>query len=149
MAAFILLESSPPMLAPWHGLSARVMARGTSAFEAAHGEDVWKYAEANPGHARLIDEAMACDARVAVPAIIDGCSDVFDGVRTLVDVGGGNGTALRMLVKGCPWISKGINFDLPHVASVAEKCEGIEHVGGDMFEFVPKADAVFLMVNIL
>ncbi|EXB93812.1 3'-hydroxy-N-methyl-(S)-coclaurine 4'-O-methyltransferase [Morus notabilis] len=130
MAAFILLESSPPMLAPWHGLSARVMARGTSAFEAAHGEDIWKYAEANPGHARLIDEAMACDARVAVPAIIDGCSDVFDGVRTLVDVGGGNGTALRMLVKGCPWISKGINFDLPHVASVAEKCEGIEHVGG-------------------
>lgn len=148
MAAFILMEISQPMLAPWHGLSARVMEKGAPPFEAAHsGEDVWSYAEANPAHCLLIEEAMACDTRVAVPAIIDGCSDVFDGVSTLVDVGGGNGTALRMLVKACPWIRKGINFDLPHVVSAAEEFERIKHVGGDMFDLVPKADAVFLKVN--
>ncbi|KAK4405379.1 Acetylserotonin O-methyltransferase [Sesamum angolense] len=83
MAAFVLLESSPVMLAPWHKLSASALMSGTSAFEAAH-------------------------------------------------------------VKACPWI-RGINFDLPHVVSVAPKCDGIEHVCGDMFELVPKADAAFLM----
>ncbi|XWS55134.1 hypothetical protein CRYUN_Cryun10bG0148800 [Craigia yunnanensis] len=144
MAAFILLESSPAMLAPWHSLSARVLDCGNSPFEAANGKDVWSYAEANPGHSKLIDEAMACDARVTVPAIIEGCPEVFDGLGSLVDVGGGNGTALTMLVKAFPWI-RGINFDLPHVVAVAPKFDGIENVGGDMFESVPKADAAFFM----
>ncbi|KAF4357603.1 hypothetical protein F8388_007139, partial [Cannabis sativa] len=149
MATFVLMESSPPMLAPWHGLSARVKTEvddssAPSPFEVANGKDVWSYAAANPGHSQLINEAMACNARVTVAAILDGCLDVFDGIGTIVDVGGGNGTALRMLVRACPWI-RGINFDLPHVVSVALKSEGVEHVGGDMFKFVPKADAAFLM----
>ncbi|OMO91940.1 O-methyltransferase, family 2 [Corchorus olitorius] len=144
MASFILLESSPVMLAPWHGLSARVLATGDSPFEATHGKDVWSYAEMNLGHSKLIDEAMACDARLAVPAIIEGCPQVFDGVESLVDVGGGNGTALSILVKAFPWI-RAINFDLPHVVDVAPKIDGIQYVGGDMFECVPKADAAFFM----
>ncbi|KAM6558490.1 hypothetical protein CsatA_027729 [Cannabis sativa] len=149
MATFVLMESSPPMMAPWHGLSARVKTEvddssAPSPFEVANGKDVWSYAAANPGHSQLINEAMACNARVTVAAILDGCLDVFDGIGTIVDVGGGNGTALRMLVRACPWI-RGINFDLPHVVSVALKSEGVEHVGGDMFKFVPKADAAFLM----
>ncbi|KAG4114297.1 hypothetical protein ERO13_D12G037100v2 [Gossypium hirsutum] len=144
MAALILLESSPVMLAPWHSLSARVLDSGNSPFETAHGKDVWSYAEENPGHSKLIDEAMACDARVAVRALIEGCPRVFDGIKSLVDVGGGNGTALSMLVKAFPWMH-GINFDLPHVVAVAPKVDGIEYVGGDMFECVPKADAAFFM----
>ena len=148
MAALILLESSPAMLAPWHTLSARVLDSGTSPFEAANGKDIWSYAEANPGHSKLINDAMACDARVAVPAIIEGCPEVFDGIESLVDVGGGNGTALTMLVKAFPWV-RGINFDLPHVVAVAPKFDGIENVGGDMFESVPKADAAFFMVSMI
>ncbi|KAE8672022.1 heterodimeric geranylgeranyl pyrophosphate synthase small subunit [Hibiscus syriacus] len=144
MAALILLESSPVMLAPWHGLSAHVLNSGNSPFEAANGKDVWSYAEVNLSHSKLIDDAMACDAKLAVSAIIEGCPQVFDGIKSVVDVGGGNGTALSMLVKAFPWIH-GINFDLPHVVAVAPKVDGIEHVGGDMFERVPEADAAFLM----
>ncbi|KAB1997671.1 hypothetical protein ES319_D12G039300v1 [Gossypium barbadense] len=144
MAAMILLQSSPVTLAPWHSLTARVLDSGNSPFETAHGKDVWSYAEENPGHSKLIDEAMACDARVAVRAIIEGCPQVFDGIKSLVDVGGGNGTALSMLVKAFPWIH-GIDFDLPRVVAVAPKVDGIEYVGGDMFECVPKADAAFFM----
>lgn len=147
MADFVLLESSPIMLAPWHKLSARVLGKEESAFGAAHGDDVWGFAAANPEHSKLIDNAMACDARVAVGAMIEGCPEVFKGLRTLVDIGGGDGTALRLIVEACPWIS-GINFDLPHVVSVAPACKGVEHVGGDMFDHVPKADAAYLMVSI-
>ncbi|CAN1771011.1 Acetylserotonin O-methyltransferase [Linum perenne] len=50
----------------------------------------------------------------------------------------------KLFVEACPWI-QGINFDLPHVVSMAPEIEGVTHVGGDMFECVPKADAVFLM----
>ncbi|XP_060676160.1 acetylserotonin O-methyltransferase-like [Ziziphus jujuba] len=144
MAAFVLMESSPPMLAPWHCLSARVLGNGSSAFEAANGEDLWSYTIANPAHGQLFNEAMACGARVTVPAIVDKCSDMFEGIGTVVDVGGGNGTALGMLVKAFPWI-RGLNFDLPHVVCAAKKTEGVENVGGDMFDCVPKADAVFVM----
>ncbi|PIA56751.1 hypothetical protein AQUCO_00700838v1 [Aquilegia coerulea] len=142
MRDLLLLESSPVMLAPWHYLSGRVQ-NGPPAFEAAHGEDVWEYASKHPEHSELISGAMACDARVSVPTIVDGCAGLFDGINTVVDVGGADGTALGVLVKAFPWI-KGINFDLPHVVSVAPEINGVEHISGDMFESVPKAEAVFI-----
>lgn len=147
MAAFILLESSPVMLAPWHSLGTRVLANGTSAFDKAHGKDVWSYAAADAAHSKLINDAMACDTRLALRAIIEGCPEVFDGIETLVDIGGNDGTTLRTLTKAFPRI-RGINFDLPHVVCVAEKCHGVEHVGGDMFDGVPEADAAIIKVSI-
>ncbi|KAL5561275.1 hypothetical protein UlMin_031022 [Ulmus minor] len=144
IAPLILLESSPVMLAPWQILSVRVLDKGPSPFEAANGKDLWSYAAANPTHNQLLNDGMACVAKSALPAIIDGCLDVFNGIGTVVDVGGGNGTTLGKFVKACPWI-KGINFDLPHVLSSAPKYDGVEHVGGDMFDTIPKADATFLM----
>ncbi|KAI5647764.1 hypothetical protein M9H77_33769 [Catharanthus roseus] len=144
MADFVLLESSRVMLEPWHGLRGRVLADGAPAFDAVHNDDVWKYAERNPAHSKLINDAMACDSRLAVSAIVEGCSEVFNGINSLVDVGGGNGTTMGNLVKAFPWI-KGINFDLPHVVSEAPNQPGVEHVGGDMFKSVPKADAAFIM----
>nr|WOX58881.1 6-O-methyltransferase 1 [Phyla nodiflora] len=144
LADLLLLESSPVMLAPWHNLGLRASKSDVSAFEAAHGGDVWEYAEGNPVHSKLINDAMAGHARRAVMAIVDQCAEAFEGIGSLVDVGGGDGTALRTLVRACPGI-RGINFDLPHVVSVAPQCDGIEHVAGDMFQLVPKADAAFLM----
>ncbi|GER34023.1 O-methyltransferase [Striga asiatica] len=145
MIAFVMFESSPVMLAPWHKLSARAREDGVgSAFEAAHVEDIWSYAAKNPEHSKLMDDAMSSHARVAVSEIVDQYPAAFEGVRTLVDVGGGDGTALRTLVKLCPWV-RGINFDLPHVVSVAPRSDGVDHVEGDMFEKVPEADACFLM----
>ncbi|KAL7125523.1 hypothetical protein ABFS83_14G122900 [Erythranthe nasuta] len=147
MADFILLESSHVMLSPWLKLSSRVSGNEdhNSPFEAAHGKDVWAYASSNPGHSSLINGAMASHARVAMSAIVDRCPEAFEGVGCLVDVGGGDGTALRTLMKSCPLINRGINFDLPHVVSVAPEFDGVENVGGDMFQVVPKADAAFLM----
>ncbi|XP_073308811.1 flavonoid 4'-O-methyltransferase 3-like [Primulina huaijiensis] len=145
MAALILLESSPETLGPWHGLSRRALVNDDSASEASHGGvDSWEHAEANPDQTKLFNDAMACHAKVAMLAIIKQYPEVFEGIRTLVDVGGGDGTALNILVKACPWI-RGVNYDRPPVISMAPRHEGVEHVGGDMFEMVPKGDAIFLM----
>ncbi|XP_038888695.1 acetylserotonin O-methyltransferase-like [Benincasa hispida] len=145
MAPFLLLESNPVMLAPWHGLSARIKGTGETPFEAAHGKDVWSFAAADPIHNIVINDAMSCTARVlTVPAILEDCPKIFEGIGSLVDVGGGNGTCLSMIVKTCPWI-KGINFDLPHVISSSQEYVGVQHVGGNMFDSIPKADAAFFM----
>ncbi|KAL8540255.1 hypothetical protein ACS0TY_001733 [Phlomoides rotata] len=144
MAAAILLESSPVMLGPWHKLSSGGSEKGPPPFEAVHGVDLWEYASENPAHSMLIDDAMGCIARMTLAAILDQYPEAFAGIRSLVDVGGGNGTTLRSVVKACPWI-RGINFDRPQVVSVAPQGDGIEHVAGNMFDVIPKADAAILV----
>ncbi|KAL8253377.1 hypothetical protein R6Q59_037070 [Mikania micrantha] len=67
----------------------------------------------------------------------------FDNLKSLVDVGGGLGIALSMIVSKNPTI-KGINFDLPHVIQHSPIYQGIEHVGGDMFIEVPQGDVIFM-----
>ncbi|KAJ0512447.1 putative O-methyltransferase domain, S-adenosyl-L-methionine-dependent methyltransferase [Helianthus annuus] len=67
----------------------------------------------------------------------------FEGVKELIDVGGGLGVNLELIVSKYPNI-KGINFDLPHVIKDAPPYPGVEHVGGDMFQSVPKGDVIFM-----
>ncbi|PIN10739.1 Hydroxyindole-O-methyltransferase [Handroanthus impetiginosus] len=92
----------------------------------------------------MFEEFLGCHAEIATMAIINYCPKAFEGIRCLVDVGGHEGTAIGMLVKAFPWI-RGINFDLPNVIAKASAIDGVEHVVGNMFESVPKADAVMLM----
>lgn len=54
---------------------------------------------------------------------------------------------MSVVVKACSWI-RGINFDLSHVVSTSPVYERVEHVAGDMFDFVPNADAAFIKVCI-
>ncbi|KAL1565873.1 acetylserotonin O-methyltransferase-like isoform X1 [Salvia divinorum] len=144
LAPLLVMEASPTMLAPWHGLGARASRDGSSGFKAAHGEEIWEFGSQNPAQSKLFNDGMASHARRAVSEIVERYGGVFEGIGSLVDVGGGDGTALRCIVEACPWI-RGINYDLPHVVSAAQQRQGVEHVAGDMFEHVPKADAAFIM----
>ncbi|KAA3462336.1 caffeic acid 3-O-methyltransferase-like [Gossypium australe] len=69
--------------------------------------------------------------------------DGFHGIKQLVDVVGNLGITLHYITSKYPNIN-GINFDLPHVIQHAPSYPGIEHVAGDMFENVPRGDAIFL-----
>ncbi|CAF2043294.1 unnamed protein product [Brassica napus] len=125
LAPLLLLETSPEMLAPWLKLSLVVSSPVNASvppFDAVHGKELW--------------------SRV-VPRIAGACHGLFDGVATVVDVGGGTGETMGILVKEFPWV-KGINFDLPHVVEVAQAMESVENVGGDMFDSIPACDAVFI-----
>ncbi|CAH2078973.1 unnamed protein product [Thlaspi arvense] len=143
LAPLILLETSREMLAPWLKLSSVVSSPVNGSlppFDAVHGKELWSFAHDNPRHSELINEAMACDARRVVPRVSRACHGLFNGVATVVDVGGGNGETMGILVKEFPWI-KGFNFDLPHVVEVAQVFDGVENVGGDMFDSIPACDA--------
>ncbi|KAI5078570.1 hypothetical protein GOP47_0006241 [Adiantum capillus-veneris] len=48
-----------------------------------------------------------------------------------------------MIVAQYPSI-KGINFDLHHVVEATPNYPGVEHVGGDMFIEIPRADTIFM-----
>ncbi|KAM3759536.1 hypothetical protein ACB098_01G127500 [Castanea mollissima] len=67
----------------------------------------------------------------------------FEGLKLLVDVGGGDGTILNMIISKYPTI-KGVNFDLASVLERSPSYPGIEHIARDMFVSIPKEDAIFM-----
>ncbi|XP_052207534.1 (R,S)-reticuline 7-O-methyltransferase-like [Diospyros lotus] len=142
MAPFVLFLNDPRSLAPWRCLS-RCVREGGIAFEKAHGKEIWDYNSANPDFSKLYNAAMGCTAKVTTTAIVAAYKDGFHSIGSLVDVGGGIGTSISEITKAYPHI-KAINFDLQNVVATAPEYPGVTHIGGDMFESVPKADAVFM-----
>ncbi|XP_048137877.1 (R,S)-reticuline 7-O-methyltransferase-like [Rhodamnia argentea] len=86
---------------------------------------------------------MACTSRILVRAIVEGYKERFERIGSLVNVGGGIGEALTKIIKSYPHL-QGINFNLPHVVATAPAHNRVTHVGGDMFETITHADAVFM-----
>ncbi|XP_051151242.1 acetylserotonin O-methyltransferase-like [Andrographis paniculata] len=149
MAPIFLVMSSPELVSSKLSL-AKVLSSKTdysNGFEAAHGMDFWKYSAANPAFGELFANGMASTVSPRISLVLENYPTVFEGIGCVVDVGGGNAKALRMLVKACPWIVRAINFDLPHIVALADGGDDgrIEHVGGDMFVEIPHGDAILIM----
>ncbi|KAI3837191.1 hypothetical protein MKX03_010756 [Papaver bracteatum] len=143
ISPMILLQLHPEFLKPWQYLGNCVKESGF-AFQKAHGCDsIWDLALANPQLNRLFNDGMECTARTVVNLMLVKYKEGFDGIRSLVDVGGGTGAMIAEIVEANPHI-RGINFDLPHVLATAPEHPGVTHVTGDMFVDIPEADAVIL-----
>lgn len=140
----VLLRGTPPGTSG--GITAEALRTGKrpDLKENIDGEDTWTDPEYG-NHMKLFTDAMASHARAAVAAMIDFYAAGFEGITTLVDVGGRHGMALSMIVKAFPWV-RGITFDLPEIVAQAPPIDGVQFVGGSMFDSVPKADAIMLMV---
>ncbi|KAI3900345.1 hypothetical protein MKW92_006940 [Papaver armeniacum] len=109
-------------------------------FEVAHGAKIFEYAATEPRMNQVFNDGMAVFSIVVFEAVFR----VYDGflhMKELLDVGGGIGTSVSKIVAKYPSI-RGVNFDLPHVISVAPQYPGVEHVAGDMFEEVPKGQNI-------
>ncbi|KZV20285.1 caffeic acid 3-O-methyltransferase 1-like [Dorcoceras hygrometricum] len=120
---------------------------------------------------KIFNNAMQCVSTLTMKQILK-IYNGFDGMHSLVDVGGGNGATLDMIISKYTSI-KGINLDLPTVIQTAPTYKGmniymcvfvcvckekstywpsnhrlylagVEHVAGDMFAELPKADAIML-----
>nr|GEW01685.1 caffeic acid 3-O-methyltransferase [Tanacetum cinerariifolium] len=130
----ILMES-------WYHLKDAVLDGGIP-FNKAYGMTAFEYHGKDDRFNKVFNSGMFNHSTMTMKKILD-IYDGFNNLTTLVDVGGGTGASLNMIVSKHPSV-KGINFDLPHVIQDATSYPGIEHVGGDMFESVPKGDAIFM-----
>ena len=115
-------------------------------FNKAYGMSAFEYHGKDQRFNKVFNSGMFGHSTMTMEKIVD-LYDGFNGLTTLVDVGGGTGASLNMIISKHTSL-KGINFDLPHVIEDATTYPGIEHVGGDMFESVPKGDAIFMKVDI-
>ncbi|EYU32600.1 hypothetical protein ABFS82_14G029900 [Erythranthe guttata] len=142
LAPFMLLQGTPP--GPNRGITPEALRTGRRPdLKSVNGEDTWSVPDFGY-HMKVFTDSMAAHARVATQAVIDNFPEGFEGIETLLDVGGRHGMALSMLVKAFPWL-RGTVLDLPKIVDHAPPLEGIHFVGGSMFENIPNSNAVMLM----
>ncbi|XXG79104.1 hypothetical protein AAC387_Pa09g0250 [Persea americana] len=130
------------LMVPWHHIIGSLEKSSDNAFKRVLGVEFYEYAEQNAELGARLNEVMACDTRCTMPGVIE-WKEVFEGVGSLVDVGGGTGTAARAIAEAFPAIKCTV-FYHPHVVETAPECDGVSTIGRDMFEFIPSADALFL-----
>ncbi|KAL8486720.1 hypothetical protein ACS0TY_023424 [Phlomoides rotata] len=141
MAPFIRLHGTPP--GPSGGLTVEALRTGKRPdLKSVNGEETWTDRELS--HVKTFTDAMNAHARVTATAIIRNYAEALVGIGVLVDVGGRHGMAVSFFVEAFPWV-RGIAFDLPDIVAKAPHRDGVEFVGGTMFEHVPQADVVMLM----
>ncbi|XP_038713007.1 desmethylxanthohumol 6'-O-methyltransferase-like [Tripterygium wilfordii] len=143
LSPLVTTVNHPLHLASWHYLGECIKQTGSIPFKKAHGSELWEFASKNPEFNKSFNDAMACTAKITTKALLSHYKDGFSDVKSLVDVGGGTGGFLVEILRGFPHIN-GFNLDLPHVIAMAPQHAGISHVGGDMFEAIPKADAILM-----
>ncbi|KAM4131108.1 hypothetical protein ACJW30_01G153000 [Castanea mollissima] len=119
---------------------------GGDLFKKVHGMPIFQYMDMDPTFNEVFNKGMADLSTIIMKKILE-VYQGFEGLTSLVDVGGGTGKCMSMITSKNASI-KGINFDLPHVIQSAPSYPGVEHVGGNMFQDVPKGDAIMIK-NIL
>ncbi|XP_052153510.1 probable inactive methyltransferase Os04g0175900 [Oryza glaberrima] len=147
LAPRLMLDVDEDNLSTWHQMAAAVVSGGPSAFERAHGMPLFEYMGTNHRFNTLFNQAMSQQSMMVMNKLLDRFHG-FDGIGILVDVGGGTGVTLEMIISRYKHIT-GVNFDLPHVIAQAPSLPGVNHVAGNMFESVPKGDAIFLKLMLL
>ncbi|KAH9728003.1 Flavone 3'-O-methyltransferase 1 [Citrus sinensis] len=108
----------------WFLLKEQIL-EGGMAFNKVHGMDMYDYMGVDSRFNDVFNNGMSSHTSVVMEKVLESYKG-FEHVKKLVDVGGGLGATLNMI------ISK-----YPHI-------KGIEHVGGDLFESVPEADTIFM-----
>jgi len=126
---------------------------GKPAFDEVFGSDCFTWLQGHASSFAVFHQTMtglSAASGSAVAAAYD-----FSSVGKLVDVGGGQGTLLSMLIDHFPKL-KGVLFDRPEVIESARDLltagghqADIEAVAGDFFEAVPAGADAYLMKHII
>nr|WME87918.1 O-methyltransferases [Ardisia japonica] len=141
MAGLLLMNQDKVLMESWYHLKDAVLEGGIP-FNKAYGMSAFEYHGTDQRFNKVFNNGMSNHSTITMKKILEVYTG-FEGLGSLVDVGGGVGATLNMIISKYPSI-KGINFDLPHVIEDAPALPGVEHVGGDMFVSVPKGDAIFM-----
>ncbi|NP_001267964.1 O-methyltransferase [Vitis vinifera] len=144
LSPFVLTVLHPVLVTPWHFFGDWL--RGDddlTAFETAHGVSFWDHGSHNPEIFNLFNEGLASDSQMMSVVNFRELKPVFEGLSSLVDLGGGTGLLARIISEVFPQLKCTV-FDLPHVVANLPESRNLEYVGGDMFQSVPSADAILL-----
>jgi hypothetical protein len=136
--------------AAWEKLEHTIRS-GEPGFEAVFGMANFEYLKLHPQEAELFNRFMQHSPDDRHNAVADAYD--FSGVRTIVDVGGGNGALLAALLRKYPE-SNGVLFDQENavkdasdvLGSVAARCR---IVAGDFLAGVPAGGDAYLLSQIL
>lgn len=125
---------------------------GENMFERVAGSGWWHWLDAHPDLGDVFNRAMQAGAQVRLAALAD---VPWEDVKTVVDVGGGNGALIFGLLEQHPHLH-GVIFDLPEVAAAASARLRETSVGarctveaGSFFERVPAGADVYLLAKVL
>lgn len=138
----VLAMLDPALITPWFSLSDCFQGNELTAFETFHGMSFLEYGRQNLEFFNFLKEAMACDSQL-VSLIVKNHKEMFEGVASLVDVGGGTGTLARALSDAYPHMKCTV-LDLPQVVADLPESKSLKFVAGDMFQTIPSADAVLI-----
>jgi SAM-dependent methyltransferase len=123
---------------------------GRPAFEKVYGKPFYDYLADSPDAARTFSAAMG-DA--PVPAALAACD--LTGVRTVVDVGGGNGGLLARVLRAHP-SARGVLVDLePALRQAADRlaragvADRAQIVTGSFFDPIPADGDVYVLSRVL
>jgi caffeic acid 3-O-methyltransferase len=92
-------------------------------FNRVHGMHAYEYAGRDPRFSQVFNTAMFNHTTILVKKLLESY-DGFKNLNQIVDVGGGIGVALSLIISKYPKI-KGINFDMPHVIKHAPPYPGM------------------------
>ncbi|XP_039143661.1 caffeic acid 3-O-methyltransferase-like [Dioscorea cayenensis subsp. rotundata] len=141
VAPLLLMNQDKVLVDAWINLKYAV-SEGTTPFVKAHGESAFQYHGKDHRFSEVFNQGMFNHTAMLMKKILETYKG-FESLDVLVDVGGGIGATLAIILSKYPHI-KAINFDLPFVISEAKPIPGVEFVGGDMFASVPTGDAIFM-----
>ncbi|KAM3323961.1 hypothetical protein P3S67_005112 [Capsicum chacoense] len=142
--SFFLFAQHPVVLNTAASLSKWLRDDLPTAFETANGKSHWDYCAEESDFNSVFNDAMVGDSRLISNLLIsDCCKHVFEGLTSLVDVGGGSGTVAMAIANAFPSL-KCIVFDLPHVIGDRKETKNLKFVVGSMFDNIPHANAILL-----
>ncbi|KAL8510946.1 hypothetical protein ACS0TY_017671 [Phlomoides rotata] len=143
IAPLTLALLNPVYMDPFQHLGKWFKNDDSTPFLTKHGKTPFEFEGSDPNWNNLYNDAMASDARLVAGILVKECGHVFEGLRTMVDVGGGTGMFAKTIADAIPGL-KCIVLELPHVIAGLEELDNLSFVSGDMRESVPQADAVLL-----
>ncbi|KAM3346071.1 hypothetical protein ACQJBY_020535 [Aegilops geniculata] len=116
-----------------------------SPFEDVHGATLFEESMAvlDPESDKLFNEALAAHDHMGIGTILRECHGLFNGLQSLTDCCGGDGTTAKAIVKAFPHIKCNV-LDLPKVVDKALSDGLVKYVAGDMFHSIPPAQAIML-----
>src|ERR1700756_533023 len=105
----------------WHGRGwsnlEYCVRTGKQAVEQIYGAHVFDFLKQHPAEGQIFNDAMTELSMIDSPAVAEAYN--FEGIRSIVDVGGGHGLLLATILKGNPHL-RGILYEMPHVIEGAK-----------------------------